>query len=217
MAATAAALLSRPDDLVRLADLAESDIQSARAAYWRALSELGVDVAGGTLVDKQPFNTVRLPLIAKLFPDAKIVFCLRDPRDVVLSCFRRRFLMTATNFEFLTLEGAAALYAAVMDLASTYRATLPLAIHMLKHEALIGDFEPRLRELCEFLELSWIDRFHEFAGRSARRDVATPSAAQILRGLNQEGVGHWRNYRKHLTRVLPVLTPWVERFNYPGD
>ena len=36
-------------------------------------------------VDKMPLNAVFLPLIAKLFPAARILFALRDPRDVVLS------------------------------------------------------------------------------------------------------------------------------------
>ena len=56
-----------------------------------------------------PLNTVLLPLVAKLFPDAKILFALRDPRDVVLSCFRRRFGMSPQMYDFLTLEGAARL------------------------------------------------------------------------------------------------------------
>jgi hypothetical protein len=46
-----------------------------------------------------PLNAVFLPLIAKLFPRAKIIFALRDPRDVVLSCFRRRFAMNAGMFD----------------------------------------------------------------------------------------------------------------------
>jgi hypothetical protein len=56
-------------------------------------------------------------LIAKLFPDAKILLACRDPRDTVLSCVRHRFKMSAHRFmSFLSVEGAALYYDAVMDL-----------------------------------------------------------------------------------------------------
>ena len=70
-------------------------------------------------LDKMPLNAVFLPLIARLFPNAKILLALRDPRDVVLSCFRRRFAMNAGMYEFTELENTAAYYEAVMDLDRT--------------------------------------------------------------------------------------------------
>jgi hypothetical protein len=72
------------------------------------VAEAGFSSARPVFIDKMPLNSVLLCLIAKLFPDAKILFALRDPRDVVFSCFRRRFGMTQQMFELLTLEGTAA-------------------------------------------------------------------------------------------------------------
>ncbi len=168
-------------------------------------------------IDKQPFHTLKLPLIVKLFPAAKIVFSIRDPRDVVLSCFRRRFLMSAPNFQFLTLEGAARLYDAMMRLAEIYRAKLPLDIFELRHEDLVADFEGRVRATCDFLGLTWQDSMREFAARAKTQAITTPSSAQVMRGLNREGIGHWRHYRDQLAPILPILQPWVDRFGYPAD
>ena len=42
------------------------------------------------LVDKLPLNIVDLGLANLLFPSARVVVALRDPRDVVLSCFMQR-------------------------------------------------------------------------------------------------------------------------------
>jgi hypothetical protein len=53
-----------------------------------------------------------------------------------------------------------------------------------------------------------------FADSSARRSVVTPSAPQLAKGLNAEGVGHWRKYRAQLAPVLSILELWVERFGY---
>ncbi|HKD22416.1 MAG TPA: sulfotransferase, partial [Rhizomicrobium sp.] len=182
--------------------------------YWDALSRLGVDCENRILVDKQPFNTVRLPLIARLFPDAKIIFCLRDPRDVVLSCFRRRFTANAANAEFLSLDGAAQLYDRVMRLASVYGDRLPLAVHPIRNEDLVADFDAQMLALCDFAGIEWSGNFREFAERSAARHVATPSAPQILKGLGRDGIGHWRKYESDLAPVLPLLSGWAERFGY---
>ena len=75
--------------------------------------EAGIDVAGKVFVDKHPLNTLKLPLIARLFPHAKILFACRDPRDVMLSCFRHRFQMSAPIYELL--------YAARVRRATTMR------------------------------------------------------------------------------------------------
>ena len=63
---------------------------------------------------------------AKLFPEAKVLFALRDPRDVILSCFRNTFQMNAVTYTFTDLAEAADCYGASMEMAETYRRLLPL-------------------------------------------------------------------------------------------
>jgi hypothetical protein len=57
----------------------------------------------------------------------------------------------------------------------------------------------------------------DFSDRIDERGVATPSAAQLARGLNREGIGAWRRYAEPMQSVLPTLQPWVERFGYPNS
>jgi len=214
LAAIARELLAAPAHLERLRVLDAADTERYRQRYWDALGAFGIPVEDRILVDKQPFNTVRLPLIARLFPEAKIVFCLRDPRDVVLSCFRRRFALNSANVEFLSLEGTARLYDAVMKLAVVYRSKLPLNVHEIRNEALVADFDAQMRALCAFAAIDWVDEFRNFARRSSERQIVTPSAPQILRGLDREGIGHWRNYGPQMAPVLPLLDGWADRLDY---
>ena len=44
--------------------------------------------------------------------------------------------------------------------------------------------------------------------------MKTPSAAQLIKGLNADGVGGWRRYSSQMADVLPVLAPWALRFGY---
>ena len=189
----------------------------ARETYWQRLRDLGIDVEGKVFVDKHPFNTIKLPLIAKLFPDAKIILALRDPRDVVLSCFRRHLDIDQAKYELLALDGAARLYDSVMRLGELCRETLPLAILAHRYEDLVADFDRQTRAVCDFLGVTWQESMRNFATTAQALDSRHASAGQIRRGLYEEGAGQWRRYERELSPVLPVLQPWVKRFGYDPD
>ncbi len=203
--------------LRRLSALTPPEAAAARGEYWRGVrAALGAFPRDRILVDKLPLHTPALPVIAALFPDARVIFALRDPRDVVLSCFRRRFRINAAMFEFLTLEGAARYYDTVMALAALYRERLPLPVCEVRHEALVADFDVVVRHVLDFIGAAWDPRVREFTGQ-VRGVPRTPSAPQVARGLNADGVGQWRRYGVQLEPVRAVLAPWVERFGYqPG-
>jgi Flp pilus assembly protein TadD len=206
--------MQRPQDLEEFAHAPAAVHDALRAAYWSRVADAGADVAGRIFVDKNPLNTLKLPLIARLFPRAKIVFACRDPRDVVLSCFRHRFRMSAPLYEMLTLEGAAQYYDAVMRVLLECTRLLPLDILPVRHEDVVTQFGREMRRLCDFLGLEWQPAMADFAPRTRARERLTPSTAQLAKGLNAAGLGHWRRYRPELEPVLPVLAQWVEQFAY---
>jgi Flp pilus assembly protein TadD len=209
--------IENPNGLDRLAALSQEELSPYREKYWNHVRNFGLHLRDKTLVDKLPLNLLRLPLIARLFPDAKIVLCIRDPRDIVFSAFRRMFAIHPFSFELLTLDGTARFYAEVMRLGDLYRTKLPLHLHEFRNEDLIADFDGQTRALCEFIGIPWKESMRAFAVQSRRRIIGTPSANQITRGLSGESVGLWRRYREHLAPVLPILQPWVDRFGYPKD
>jgi len=55
----------------------------------------------------------------------------------------------------------------------------------------------------------------EFAERVQGRERATPSIAQLTRGLDASGVGHWQHYRAAIETVEPTLARWIERSDAP--
>jgi tetratricopeptide (TPR) repeat protein len=208
--------MAEPLNLEPLARADESQLRPLRAAYWHRVKLAGVEVAGKTFVDKHPLNTLKLPLIARLFPRAKILFAQRDPRDVVLSCYRRRFKMNPAMYELLTLPGAAAFYDAVMDFADQVRPLLALDWRAVRYESLVADLKLETRGICAFLGLEPVADMADFAARVQVREHATPSTAQLARGLDRSGIEHWRNYQERLRPILPVLERWVQRLGYPA-
>ena len=208
------AYMREPLDCEIMLKASEEELQALRAEYWRQARAAGARLEGKVFVDKHPLNTLKLPLIARLFPEAKILFAQRDPRDVVQSCFRRRFSMNPAMYQLLSLEGAASFYDATMRLAELSRRQLGLRWQSVRYESVVDDMEQQLRAICDFLGLAWHPALTDFAARSQARERATPSTAQLARGLNRAGIGHWHNYEAALAPILPTLAPWVKQLGY---
>ncbi len=204
----------RAGGVKRLAQVVGDLLEPFRESYWKRVREFGVDPTGKVFVDKHPLHTRNLPLISKVFPDAKVIFAMRDPRDVVLSCFRRGFKQNIAMYEFNTIVGAAKYYDIMMNAAKVYFDRLPIAVHRLRYEDLVADFEGNCRALCDFLSVEWTADLANFAQTARSRRIATPSSTQVGRGLYSEGVDQWRRYDFALEPALPILQPWIEAFGY---
>jgi tetratricopeptide (TPR) repeat protein len=211
------AFLESDLDLDRLAALSDNDIEHWRNTYWNAVRREGIRFDGKVFLDKMPSYTINLPLIAKLFPAAKVLFALRDPRDVVLSCFRHRFVMNRYTFEFLSLENCARQYAATMKLAELYREALPLDLRLHRYEVMILDFDSSIEAVCSFVGIEWDRSMRDFNEGTRVVKEHGQSVRQLRQGLYSGAEGQWRSYGKQLAPILPILAPWIERFGYLAD
>lgn len=209
--------LRDPEDLRPLAEASDDELEPLRQNYWAAVRARGIDPATSRVVDKYPLNLLKLPLIARLFPRARILLARRDPRDVVFGCFRRRFRMSAPMYELLTLDGAARFYAEVMAFTDDLLPRLGLATQVVRHEAVVADLPGEVGRVCAFLGVAWTEEMADFGPRSRRRPSATPSTAQLAGGLDRSGLGHWRRYAPELSAVEPWLAPAIARYGYPAD
>jgi len=205
------ALLANDGTMPALDSLDPVLIEKLRAAYWARATRLGGALAGKMLVDMNPFNGIKLPILARLFPDARIVIMRRDPRDVLLSCFRINFTPGPGAWAFSDLSEASLHYDALMRLIDRCRANLPLAYHEVYYDRLVADFVPTVRALADFVGLAWTDDFTRFDRTATARGVRTASESQVRRGL-YDGGGQWRRYADELAPVLPILAPWIARF-----
>ena len=196
--------------IAALATISDEEAARLRADYWQRVAALGANVAGRTFVDMDPFKGIALPLIARLFPNAKVIFVLRDPRDVVWSCFRRNFVYNPVTYEFTSLERTARHYAAMMRLMQRCGKTLPLNYDVVHYENLVRDFDETTQRLCSFAGLSWSPELRNFGATARSRSVKTASASQVRGGLF-DGTGQWQKYRRQLASVFPILEPWIRQ------
>jgi tetratricopeptide (TPR) repeat protein len=209
------AYLDPPTGLAELAHMDEATAERLRADYWARANAFGAAAQGKLFIDKQPFYGLWLPLIAKLFPHAKIIVARRDPRDVVFSCFRNPFRMTPVTYELMDLARGAALYAGVMDSIELFLARADNRAFVYRHEDLVDRFDDVLADLCAFLGLDLRADMARFQAVAQTRDIRTPSANQVTRPLNRDGFGAWRRYAAHMAPILPSLNVLAERYGYP--
>jgi tetratricopeptide (TPR) repeat protein len=198
-----------------IASASPDQLAEARNVYFESARSLTPLKPGNLLIDKNPLSMNNLPMIRRLFPDAKIILALRHPCDVVLSCFVTNFKLNNGMASFLKLETAAELY----DLSFSYfeRACQLLAppVHKILYENVVADLDRELRPLLEFLELPWDERVldHQSTARS-RGHIKTASYSQVVEPIYTRSSGRWRNYRSHLEPIFPVLKPWIDKFGY---
>lgn len=214
MIGAVARILSDNAKLENLDALAGEEIEFARSEYWRRMRS-DLDVRPDTLVvDKLPLNIIILPLIKRVFPDSKVIFALRDPRDVVLSCYQQRFGMNAAMAHFLQLETAAAYYDLVMRLFELAREHLDLDLHTLKYESVVADLDGAARDLAGYLGVPFEESMLDYQATARSRTINTPSARQVVEPLYVRSIGRWRRYEEDLAPVLPTLDKWAERLGY---
>ena len=179
----------------------------------RGRVELG---SGQRLVDKNPLNMMRLPLIRRLFPHARTVLAVRHPCDTVLSCFQQQFRAPDLALMCRDLPTLATNHKTAFDFWYAQLPLLGAATLELRYETLVADFAAEVRKLAEFLLLPWNEAVLA-PGEHARAKgyISTPSYSQVVQPINRRSVGRWKRYEKHFTDALPILMPLIERWGYP--
>lgn len=201
-------------DPARLGELGSDEANALRAVYFAALDERH-ETADTLVIDKLPLNLVRAELIHRIFPDARFVLALRDPRDAVLSCFMQNFKINAAMANFLDLGDAARLYVTAFRHWQRCAELLPLNVHAIRYEDLLDDPEAVLRPLIAFLGLDWDAQLLAHTDTAARRGmIRTPSYGQVTQPLYAHAAGRWTRYAAQMAGVLPLLDPWARRWGY---
>ncbi|MGZ5000806.1 MAG: sulfotransferase [Methylomonas sp.] len=203
---------SLPDRIKALNPL---QIAHLRKHYWIVARQLlGEKVMHQVLVDKTTLNTLNIELINTLFPDAQVIFCIRDPRDVCLSSIMQSFMPSPLTIHLLDWRDCARFYAAVMDYWLSVRDVLSLYWTELRYEDVVIDLEGQFRPILEKMGLEWSPACLEFYRHARTQTINTPSYHQVTRPLYTASVGRWRDYQSHYAPILPLLEPYIERFGY---
>jgi tetratricopeptide (TPR) repeat protein len=201
-----------------LAHLTEREADQLRGAYMAMVRKVVPDIATRRLVDKNPLNMLCLPMIARLFPEARIVLCLRHPCDVLLSCYMQSFRSPAFMVLCSSLERLARSYVRAFEHWFSQVEVLAPRVLEWRYESVVTRFDEHVLRLGHFLDIgdpSPMARFAEHA--RSKGYISTPSYAQVTQGIHGRAVHRWHAYRDMFEPVLPILQPVMERLGYKSE
>ncbi len=192
------------------------DLNRVRQVYWSTMEgALREPLGERLLLDKNPELTMLLPLVARVFPEMRIIFALRDPRDVVVSCFMQRLPLNAVSVNYLSLEGTAKKYAATMNAWLKIRDMLKNRWIEVRYEDTVADIERQARTVLDFLDLPWDERVLEYHRRAQHKHVHSPTYEAVTRPVYSSSIGRWRNYAAQLEPHMEILRPSSKPLDTP--
>ena len=153
------------------------------------------------ITDKMPHNFIHLGLVACLFPEARVVHCLRDPVDTCLSIYFHNF--NANHPYASRMESLADYYRDYLALMEYWKSVLDIPIIDIQYEAMVEQQELTSRRLLEFCGLEWNEACLEF--HKTDRVVKTPSYNQVNQPVYRGSVQRWKNYEKFVGPLVSAL------------
>lgn len=215
IAGTRAALPAAASRLAALDALDRPAIGRLRARYRQlAAMRLGPETTTDRLVDKFALNVIDLPVILRLFPEAPILFMVRDPRDACLSSVLQLMPPSPSTVNLLGWDDAARFHAMITASWRRYRDALGLRASEVRYEALVDDLEGTLRGLLPSLGLEWHEAMRSFHKNAATRAISTPSRSQVTQPLNRASLERWRSYEPEIAAVESILAPALRDWGY---
>lgn len=147
------------------------------------------------LTDKRPDNFLHIGLIKRLFPNAKFIHTVRDPRDICLSIY---FLHASEQLNYANKMGSIIHFLGEHDrLMAHWKSLFPNDILSMSYDDLVSDPRTAMAAALNYCSLDWDEAVLE--SRQLGGAVRTASNWQVRQPLYKRSSGRWRNYQQKLS------------------
>lgn len=186
-----------------------------RGRYIKSLlREIEGEPSTRILLDKNPSPTMSLNIWLRVFPELKVIIALRDPRDVIISCFFLNIMLNATNVNFLSLERTTKHYADLMDVWLRMRELGGFDWIESRYEDVVANVEAEGKRVTEFLGLTWHPDQARYYETARKKFLFAPTYHDVTQPVYKRAVGRWERYAEALEPVQAKLAPYCRAFGY---
>ena len=179
--------------LKKMKDLNQHIIEKIHDEYLLKLKSLSPD--SKMITDKHPINFKWIGLIKIAFPQAKIIHCVRSPKDNCLSIYKNYFSNTKLNFAY-NLNELSSYFKLYHDLLKHWNILFPNFVMNVSYEKIVEDPKKQIERILEFSNLTWDNNCMEFYNN--KRPIRTASDTQVRQKIYNKSVNSWRNYDTYL-------------------
>jgi len=156
--------------------------------------------AASSFTDKNLFNYVYCPIIYRYFPNAKIIHCMRNPMDNILSMYRTNFRNQSFTF---SLEDISKMYVYHFDVMNEYKKHYGEIIFEYCYEKLVQNPNEEIPKIINWLGWEWDDAY--LSPHKNKRNVFTASSSQVRKKIYSSSIRIWKEYERLLTPAIDIV------------
>ena len=160
-------------------------------------------------IDKHPSNWLYVGLIKLILPNANIIDARRHPMACGFSNFIQ-FYSDGVKYAF-SQDTIGKYYKDYLRCMEHFDDILPGKILHVLNERLIEDPEREVRRMLDYLEIPFHPACMEFYRNP--RAVFSPSAEQVRRPINRDGVDYWKHYEQWLEPMKKAMGDAIVEWN----
>ena len=197
-------LIQPTENQINNLDLIIKNHDSLKTAREQYLNKLSKRDKGDSIYicDKMPHNFIFIGLIKLILPEAKIIYCKRDPIDNCFSLYSHKFVEVSHQYSY-NQKMLAQYYKLHQDLMKFWFKKHADDIFILDNEELVNNQETMSKKLIEHCELEWEEQCLDF--HKNKRQVRTASIEQVRKPINNKSIGAWKKYEDYLSEMLSEL------------
>lgn len=152
-------------------------------------------------INKNLYNYQYAGIISKYITNAKIINCVRNPLDNILSIYRANF---AKGHGYAScLQDCSKLFLHQEELIKRYKKIYPSKIYSLDYDLLVNNPIKEIKSLINWLAWKWDEKY--LLHHQNKRPIFTASSIQARFPINSKSVGGWKNYENMLKPAIQIL------------
>ncbi|NWK55742.1 sulfotransferase [Verrucomicrobiaceae bacterium N1E253] len=184
--------------------------------YYRYIEAgIGERIGGRVLVDKIPSNTMMIPLMVRMIPSTRVLYALRDPRDIIISCYFCWMEQNSVSVCFNDIEKTVQRTICELQWWQQIKELLPEdRWRETKYENAVDDLMGESQNVIEWMGLTWEKGVENYRSQIRNKGVTSPTYEAVSKPVYRGAVERWRNYEKHMAPHLDKLEPLLANLGY---
>ncbi len=151
--------------------------------------------------DKNLFNYMFCPVINKYFENSKIILCLRNPLDNILSIYRENFIKIPFS---TSIREITEMYIHHYEIMKSYSATYRNNLFVYNYDELVVDPTLQIKKIIDWLGWDWSEKY--LSPHKSKRSVFTASSEQVRNPIHTKSLRGWEKYRELLEPAFPYIS-----------